>query len=93
MSGDMLPVIAALLAVPAVVFLILYFALGRRAVVAAVVTALIGAAAGAFFASAGSAMATAVDPNEALVRGAGIGFVGSAGVAGVLAFVLKLLGV
>jgi hypothetical protein len=91
MSGDMLPVIAALLAVPAVVFLILYFALGRRAVVAAVVTALIGAAAGAFFASAGSAMATAVDPNEALVRGAGIGFVGSAGVAGVLAFVLKLL--
>jgi hypothetical protein len=65
--------------------------LGRRAVLAAVVTALIGAAAGAFFASAGSAMATAVDPNEALVRGAGIGFLGSAGVAGVLAVVLKLL--
>lgn len=87
----MLPVIAALLAVPAVAFLILYFAFGRRAVLAAVVTALIGAAAGAFFASAGSAMASAVDPNESLVRGAGIGFLGSAGVAGVLAFVLKLL--
>jgi hypothetical protein len=36
-------------------------------------------------------MASAVDPNEALLRGAGIGFVGSAGVAGLLAFVLKLL--
>jgi hypothetical protein len=87
----MLPVIAALLVVPAVAFLILYFALGRRAVLAAVLTALIGAAAGAFFASAGSAMATSVDPNDALVRGAGIGFLGSAGVAGVFAFVMKLL--
>lgn len=91
MTGDMLPIIAALAAVPVIAFLILYFALGRRAVLAAVVTALIGAAAGAFFASAGSAMATAVDPNEALLRGAGIGFIGSAGVAGVLAFVLRLL--
>jgi hypothetical protein len=91
MSGDMLPIIAALLAVPAVVFLVLYFVLGRRVLLAVVVTAVIGAAAGAFFASAGSAMATAVDPNDALVRGAGIGFIGSVGVAGLLAFVLKLL--
>lgn len=86
----MVPVVAALLAAPAVVFLILYFALGRRVLLAVAVTAVIGAAAGAFFASAGSAMASAVDPNEALLRGAGIGFVGSAGVAGVLAFALRL---
>jgi hypothetical protein len=87
----MIPIIAALSVVPAVTFLIFYFALGRRIVLAVVATALIGAAAGAFFASAGSAMATSVDPNDALLRGAGIGFIGSAGVAGVLAFVLKLL--
>jgi hypothetical protein len=91
MSGGTLPIIAALLAVPAIAFLILYLALGRRVLLAVAMTAVIGAAAGAFFASAGSAMASAVDPNEALLRGAGIGFIGSAGVAGLLAFVLKLL--
>jgi hypothetical protein len=91
MSGGMVPIILGLLAVPAVVFLILYFVSGRRVLIAVIGTAVIGAAAGAFFASAGSAMATAVDPNEALLQGAGIGFLGSAGVAGVLTFVLKLL--
>jgi len=87
----MLPVIGALLAVPAVVFLILYFVLGRRAVAAGVITTLASAAAGAFFASAGSAMATSVDPNEAMMRGAAIGAAGSALVAVVLGFVLRLL--
>ena len=91
MSGEMLPVIGVLLAAPAVVFFILYFLLGRRAIVAGIITALISAAAAAFLSSAGSAMATSVDPNEAMMRGAAIGFAGSAVVAFVLGFVLRLL--
>jgi hypothetical protein len=87
----MLPLVGTLLAVPAVVFLVLYFVLGRRAMAAGVVTAIAGAAAGAFFASAGSAMATSVDPNDAMLRGAAIGFVASGVVAVVIAFVLRLL--
>lgn len=91
MSAQTLLVAAALLAVPAVVFLVLYFVLGRRALVAGIVTAIAGAIAGAFLASAGSAMATSVDPNEAMLRGATIGLAGSAIAAAVVALVLRLL--
>lgn len=85
MNADALPVIGALAAMPAIVFFVLYFLTGRRIVIAGAVTALAGAAAGAFLASVGSAMATSVNPNEALWRGAVIGLAGSAAVAAVLA--------
>lgn len=91
MSGDTIWIVGALAIVPAIVFLVLYFVTGRRAVMAASITALAGAAAGAFLSSAGSAMATSVDPNEAMLRGAVIGLVGSAVIASVLALVLRLL--
>lgn len=91
MSAEVLPLIGALLAVPALMFLILFFALGRRLAIAGVVTAITGGVAGAFLASAGSAMATSVDPNEAMLRGAVIGFAGSATVAIALGFVLRRL--
>jgi hypothetical protein len=87
----MLPVVGALLAVPAVLFLVLYFAFGRRAMAASVVVALVGASAGAFFASAGSAMATSVDPNEAMLRGAGVGFAASTVVAVIITLGLRAL--
>lgn len=89
MSADLLPVLGALATVPAIAFLALYFLTGRRAVVAAVATALAGSVAGAFLASAGSAMATSVDPHEAQLRGAAIGFAGSAAVAAGLAVGLR----
>ena len=84
-------VVAAMLAAPAIVFLVLYFILGRRTVVAGVVTAVLGTLAGAFLASAGSAMATSVDPSEAILRGAAIGFAGSAAAAAVVALLLRIL--
>jgi hypothetical protein len=83
--------IGALLAMPAVVFLVLYFVLRRRAVVAGVVTAVLGAAAGAFLASAGSAMATSVNPNDAMLQGAAIGFAGSAVVAVAIGVLLRVM--
>jgi hypothetical protein len=89
-SGE-IGLVAALLAVPAIVFLMLYFVLGRRAVVAGIVTAALGAAAGAFLASAGSAMATSVNPNDAMLQGAAIGFGGSAAVAMAVGVLLRVL--
>jgi hypothetical protein len=91
LNAETLPIIAALLAVPAAVFLLLYFLTGRRAVLAGIVTALAGAAAGAFLASAGSAMATAVDPNAAMLRGGLVGFAGSAAVALVVGLLMRLV--
>ena len=93
LTAEALPLIAALLAVPAVLFLALYFVTGRRALVAGVATALAGGAAGAFLASAGSAMATAVNPNIAMLRGGLIGLAGSAVVALVVGLILRLVGV
>lgn len=90
MSGE-IGLVAALLAVPAIVFLVLYFVLRRRAVVAGVATAVLGAAAGAFLASAGSAMATSVNANHAMMQGAAIGFGGSAVVATAVGVLLKVL--
>lgn len=91
MNAATLPLIGALLSVPAVVFLALYFALRRRAAVAGAITAVAGAAAGALLASAGSAMATSVDPAVAMLRGAAIGFAASAAVAILLGFLLRVL--
>jgi hypothetical protein len=91
MNAGVLPIVPVLLAVPAVIFLALYFLTGRRALVAGVATTLIGAAAGAFLASAGSAMATSVNPGAALLRGALIGFAGSAAVAAILTLAIRAL--
>jgi hypothetical protein len=91
LNAETLPIVAALLAVPAAVFLLLYVLTGRRTILAGTVTVLAGAAAGAFLASAGSAMSTAVDPNAAMVRGGLIGFAGSAAVALVLGIVVRLV--
>ena len=92
LTAETLPVIAALLAVPAGLFLGIYFVSGRRALIAGAATALAGGAAGAFLASAGSAMATAVNPNTAMLRGGFIGLAGSAAVALVLGLILRLAG-
>lgn len=89
MTGDMIVVV--LLAAPAILFAVLYFLLGRRVWTAGVVTALVGAACAAFLVSAGSAMSTAVDPNEALLRGAAMGFAGSAVAAAVVAGLFRVL--
>lgn len=90
MNGEGMGLVALLLAAPALLFLALYFLLRRRALVAGIVTAIAGAAAGAFLASAGSAMATSVDPADAMMRGAAIGFAGSAAAAVFVALLLRL---
>jgi hypothetical protein len=84
-----LAVVGALLAVPAIIFLVLYFALRRRVVLAGVATSVCGAALAAFLVSAGTAMASSVDPVAAALRGAAIGFAGSAAVSIVLGLVLR----
>lgn len=91
MSAELPSLIGLLLGAPALVFIVLYFVFARRALVAGAATALLSAAAGAFLAAAGSAMATSVDPNEAMLRGAVIGLVGGAFVSIVLALLLTLL--
>jgi hypothetical protein len=48
-----------------------------------------GSALGGFLASAGSAMATAVEPGFALAKGGAVGFVGGAAV-GILGLVMEL---
>jgi hypothetical protein len=78
-------------AVPAILSFVPYFALGRRVVPAVIGTGVLGGTAAAFLASAGSAMATSVDPSEAMLRGAGIGFVAGATIAAVLNALLKAL--
>jgi hypothetical protein len=91
MSGQLIGLVAGLAAVPAIIFLVFYFAFGRRAVLASVVTTSLGTAGGAFLASAGSAMATSVNQNDALLQGAAIGFGGSAIVTLAVGLLLKLL--
>jgi len=87
----MLPLAILLLSAPAVAFLVFYFALRRRAVPAVVVTGILGGVVAAFLSSAGSAMATSVDPQDAMLRGAGLGFAASMAVAAALASALKYL--
>jgi hypothetical protein len=84
-------IVGALLAAPAVVFFALHLVLGGRMLVAGVATAVLGSAAAAFLAVVGSAMATAVDPDEAMLRDAAIGLAGSGGVAAVVGAVITLL--
>lgn len=73
------------------VFLVLYFALRRRAASVIILTGILGGLAAAFLSSAGSAMATSVAPNDALLRGAGIGSAASTVIAAALAAALKHL--
>lgn len=91
MNWGMAVLLAIGIVAPAMLFLIIYFAIGRKAIIAACVTAVSGACAGAFLAAAGSAMATSVNPNDAMLRGAVIGFFACAGIAAVLAVVIKLI--
>ncbi len=57
--------------------------LGWRRLPALLVAGAMGAALGAFLASAGSAMATAVDPSDAVARGAALGGLAGLGVGGI----------
>jgi hypothetical protein len=70
------------------------FAIGlkltRRTLPAVLAAGLLGACMGAFFASAGSAMASAVEPRTALLRGGGIGLAGGIGVGVLAALVVTL---
>jgi len=50
----------------------------------------VGAGISAFLATAGSAMATAVDPTTALLRGLGIGFLGGTVIGGLAATFLAV---
>lgn len=63
---------------------------GGRIGVAIATAAAVGAALGAFLASAGSAMATSVDPDAAMLRGAGYGLAGGA-LVGALAAAMRLV--
>jgi hypothetical protein len=90
-GGEAMQIFGRLLLIPAILFLMFYFIMGRRAIVAGLITIVVSAAGGAFLASAAYAMATSVDPNAAMLRGAAFGAAGGVVVAGVLAFVLKLM--
>lgn len=70
------------------------FAIGlkltRRTLPAVLAAGLLGACMGAFFASAGSAMASAVQPKTALLRGGGIGLAGGIAVGLLAALVVTM---
>lgn len=74
--------------VPLAGFGIVYRLLRGRLVPAVVAAGVVGAVVAAFLASAGSAMATAVDPSTALLRGLGIGFLGGTAIGGAAATVV-----
>lgn len=83
-------VLAVLALVPLLGFVATYRLSGRRWLPAVIVAALIGAALGAFLASAGSAMATSVNPTTAMLRGGGMGLLGGVTVGGVAAAVMAV---
>lgn len=81
-------VLAVLALVPLIGFVVTYRISGRRYLPSILVAAVIGAAIGAFLASAGSAMATSVNPTTAMLRGGGMGLLGGAVVGGMIALVM-----
>ena len=86
-------VVPVVLLIPALLGLLAGRAIFRRSRIAQVLGAgLGGAATGAFFGSVSSAMATAVDPDQALLRGAGLGFVYGVAVGAILLLLLALAG-
>jgi hypothetical protein len=64
--------------------------LTRRYLPAILIAGLMGASMGAFLATAGSAMASAVHPRTAAIRGGGIGFAGGAAVGGLATLAVML---
>ncbi len=86
------PLLIGLLALAgAIVFLAGYAVSGRRLIASVVITGLAGAAAGAFVASAASALASGVDPHVAVLRGGGFGLLWGLGIGGLLAGGLALV--
>jgi hypothetical protein len=78
-------VFAAFALVPLLGFAAAFRLSGGRYVPAVLVAAAVGAGLGAFLASAGSAMASAVDPTTAMLQGGGIGLLGGAALGGIAA--------
>lgn len=78
-------VLAVLSVIPLLAFAITFRLMGRRYQPAVLAAAITGALLGAFLASAGSAMATSVDPTTALLRGGGLGLLGGSIVGGLAA--------
>jgi hypothetical protein len=83
-------VLSLLSLVPLVGFAITFRLSGGKLIPAVSAAGLVGALMGAFLASAGSAMATSVDPRTALFRGGGIGLFGGAALGGVAAALIVL---